>query len=344
MGDRRCERQRPDTDADRGRQAGRGDEGLDEPGDDEPQGQADDDGHPVAGLLDDGVAPAAILSGGDDRPAQLQADSAGDDDRRDLEQPVGQDQAPEGASGPVLMHERTHDPDAEAVDDEHRCGEHAGGSTAGEGEQADLDVVGLHLGCEHACALRAVVVLELVSGDQLLLLGRHGDVERLGRVVEPQAGRQCRTEEQQGGEGDRPPRPGDRQWETNGEERDDHALSPTASPVDHLTRRRHPGTEPADQRPVAVMGPHVAEVGRGQLVEAQQLLGLGQAQPAGGDPGHSDQLVETVPGGTVGSDVAVDVHHLSVEAIATNTRGRGCPAGGQPRAARPSRTAVAWAR
>ena len=64
------------------------------PGDDEAQRQAHHDHHGAHALVAERLAAGAV-TGRDERPRQPQPGGAGDGDRGELEQPVGEDQPPE---------------------------------------------------------------------------------------------------------------------------------------------------------------------------------------------------------------------------------------------------------
>src|SRR5690606_16687983 len=210
-----------DDDADAHPQGGRpdppGDEALDQPGGDEGEHQPQRDDAGAPGLLAERPAPGAV-AGVDHGPAEPEPGGAGDHDRRQLEQAVGEDQPEEPAQLPGVGEQPAGHPDVGAVVRQHEDGRHAQQDAGGEGGDGHLDVVDGDRGGELRRRVGGVVGLEVVlqvggAGG----LGGEG-VQRLVAAGDPGADDQGGHEQQGGARGDEPPALPDGGGEPPGEE------------------------------------------------------------------------------------------------------------------------------
>ena len=113
---------------------------------------------------------AGQVAGFDPRPEQPEADAAGDEDGRQLEQAVRQDQPPEQLAAVVAHHDRPDDRQVGDVVEEHLHQRQAEDAQA-QAQRGDPGVVDPDLRGEVAGGVLAVVALEVVV-DQLVDLGR----------------------------------------------------------------------------------------------------------------------------------------------------------------------------
>ncbi len=274
-------------------------------GDDQEWDRGGDEADGFASGEDDGVS-AAEVAGEEDAGAEAETGSAGDEDAGELERAVGGDEGPEAERQAVLMAGDGDDADREAVLDEEKDSEEAGGDAGGEGEKADGDVVGhdgaggLGFGaedgfCPHFVVVDGVDHLRAEGGDHVFGAedGEHGAEEAGG-------------DEEREGEGGVGEEAAEEAGIFVGEIAGDGARRKGAASVDEIMRAGDEPVEVGFEGTGCGIGADGGEVGGGLAVEQAEVAEVlgGEGFEAGGF-GLARELFETGPVRFTGVDPTI---------------------------------------
>ena len=250
------------------------------------------------------TCPRGPVARRDHRPAQPHAHRAGQEHRRQLQQPVRGEQAEHDVALACVEHQARDHAEVGGVLEQQIRDRDAEQDRERDAPGGHPRVVHPHLQRERARRVLAVVVGEVVVDQLVDLAGGSDGGLHLGIARHPQRddrGRRRRTPPPC-----RPPPPA-----PVGDDRERHRPEPDELAPQRCVgagdRRPGPGhqrRQPADQHRVAGRRPHHRQVGRHPLVEVDQFVDLGAGQPAT----PLDQLLEPVPGRAMGQHERVDIH------------------------------------
>jgi len=273
----------------------RRDEALAEPGEDEPRDGAENERDRAARAAAQSLR-ACQYAGIDDRLGEPQAGETRHREARQLEQPVGRDEANEDGERAGLDREPGQRAEQQPVVGQH--GERAGAAeqSAGEGDEAHPEVVGVDRACQPCAAREPARKVPYVRVGSGAVGARQQADGRSGIVRGPRRGEEGR---QQRGEG---------------RDREDHGALTDRSPVaareeppqraaaqplavHDVARAQYEQLELSEQRIARVAAPREREVGRAFAMQPAKLHDPVGVEAIGTSPGTVEQPPEPLPSG-----------------------------------------------